>query len=89
MRTSRYESHKVLGKNIENDLAVLEDAVHCNVLFEDRGSNQLYSIAHTEDEDYRNTNQNLINMVQDKITKISAMPKHNKKMIAEEKKRVK
>lgn len=72
MRTSRYESHKELGKNLEKDLAVLADALHCNVLFEDRGSNQLYSIAHTEDEDYQNTNQNLINMVQDKITKISA-----------------
>ena len=39
-------------------------------MFEDRGSNQLYTIAYTEDDDYKNTNQNLINMKQEKIKKM-------------------
>ena len=56
MRTAKYECHKVLSREVEKDLTVLEDCADCTVLFEDRGSNQLYTIAHTEDDDYRNTN---------------------------------
>ena len=56
MRTAKYECHKVLSREIEKDLKLLEDCAECTVLFEDRGSNQLYTIAHTEDDDYRNTN---------------------------------
>ena len=67
MRTARYESHKDLGRNLENDLVTLEDCMQCNVLFEDRGSNQLYTISYTADDDFRNTNQNLINMALAKI----------------------
>lgn len=70
MRTARYETHKVLGREIEKDLKMLEDCTECNVLFEDRGSNQLYTIAYTEDDDYRNTNQNLINVAHDRIKKL-------------------
>ena len=56
MRTAKYECHKVLGREVEKDLKQLEDCAECNVLFEDRGSNQLYTIAYTEDDDYKNTN---------------------------------
>ena len=52
LRTCRYESHKELGRNLEEDLKQLEGCDHVNALFFDRGSKQLYTIAHTEDDDY-------------------------------------
>lgn len=55
MKTSRHESHKVLCRSLQEDLAVMDECAHVNVLFEDRGSGQLYTIAFTEDDDYRNT----------------------------------
>ena len=60
MKTCRYESHKDLCRNLEEDLMRMEECTNCNVLFEDRGSRQLYTIAYTEDDDFKNTNQNLI-----------------------------
>ena len=89
MRTAKYECHKVLGRNLQHDLAQLEECGECNVLFEDRGSGQLYTIAYTEDDDYRNTNQNLINMLVEKVKKLSANPKQNAAVIAEEQQRIK
>ena len=83
MRTARYESHKDLGRNLENDLVTLEDCMQCNVLFEDRGSNQLYTISYTADDDFRNTNQNLINMALAKIQKLMVYPRQNAKQIQE------
>ena len=38
MKTCRYESHKDLCRNLEEDLQRMEQCSHCNVLFEDRGS---------------------------------------------------
>ena len=39
LRTARYESHKELGRNLEEDLKQLEDCTQVNALFLDRGSN--------------------------------------------------
>ena len=41
---------------------LLEDCTHVNALFLDRSSKQLFTIAYTEDDDYKSTTQNLINM---------------------------
>ena len=38
MKTARYESHKELNRNLQTDLAVLEECAEVNMLFEDRGS---------------------------------------------------
>lgn len=70
LRTARYESHKDMCRNLENDLIQLEDCTHCNALFLDKTSNQLFTIAYTEDDDYQNTNQNLINMGLAKLQKL-------------------
>ena len=89
LRTARYESHKSLCRNLENDLVRLEDCFAVNALFLDRASNQLFTIAYTEDDDYRNTNQNLISMGLAKIQKLSQQnAKLNAGVIAAESKRI-
>ena len=71
LRTARYESHKELGRNLEQDFKLLEDCAQVNALFLDKGSNQLFTIAYTEDDDYQNTAQNLINMSIQRVQKLS------------------
>lgn len=56
MKMNKYECHKELLRNLQIDLAKMEGCEEVNVLFEDRPSRQLYTIAFTEDDDYRNTN---------------------------------
>lgn len=56
LRTSRYESHKELARNVENDLKRIERCAFANVLFQDDESKQLYTIVFSKDDDFRNTN---------------------------------
>ena len=55
LRTASYESHKELGRNLETDLKKLESCSNVNALFLERGSNQLFTIAYSADDDYQNT----------------------------------
>ena len=49
----------------------MEDCEECVMLFEDRGSGQLYTIAYTEDDDFANTNQNLINQAIERLKRLT------------------
>ena len=89
MKTARYESHKELNRNLQTDLAVLEECAEVNVLFEDRGSGQLYTIAYTEDDDFKNTNVNLINVATERMKKLYSNPLKNAALIADYKKDIK
>ncbi len=77
LRTARYESHKELARNLENDLKKLEDSTYCNVLFLEKKSRQLFTIAYAEDDDYRNTGQQLINMGLQALEKYKLNPQQN------------
>ena len=88
MKTARYESHKELNRNLQTDLALLEECAEVNVLFEDRGSGQLYTIAYTEDDDYKNTNVNLINLAIERMKKLLSNPLKNATLIAEYKQEI-
>lgn len=74
-RTIKYECHKDLGRNLQKELCQIAHCEECVTLFEDRGSNQLYTIAYTEDDDFRNTNQNSIDMVQARLNKLQNQQK--------------
>ena len=88
MRTARYESHKELGRNLEQDLKNLEGCADCNVLFLEKGSSQLFTIAYTSDDDFRNTGQQLINMGLQAIEKYKINPRQNAGIIASETQRM-
>ena len=88
MKTARYESHKELNRNLQTDLAVLEECAEVNMLFEDRGSGQLYTIAYTEDDDYKNTNVNLINIAIERMKKLLSNPLKNAALIADYKQEI-
>ena len=52
----------------------MEGCEECVMLFEDRGSGQLYTIAYTEDDDFENTNQNLINQAMERLKRLTKAP---------------
>jgi len=69
MRVSKLESKKKLCRELESELIKMEGYDKVVVLFNEKATKQLYTIAFAEDDDFENTQKQLIEISMKKIRK--------------------
>ena len=83
-KIAKLESHKKLCRELEEEMIRMEGCEDCVILFNERATKQLYTIAYAEDDDFVNTQKQLIHISLNKIKKWQDGTRKHLSLIAKE-----